>query len=234
VSWKRTLFLGAVLACGTAVVIAPWTIRNTVVMGEPIAVSTGVADALCMGRHDGADGRFVPSPDCDEGFADVPLADYQLERYHTNTERSITWVRENPLSEVRQWFNRMVWANRENHDGLEQVEPQLSLFQYATLSSLGDGAYFVLVALGLLGARGFARRREPRALLLLLTAVSLAVVPLLLFGDPRYKVPLVPVLAILAAPAALAAWRGSGRMMITAPPTSDGAADGAGDGVREN
>lgn len=218
VSWKRALGLGAVLACGAAVVIAPWTIRNLVVLGEPIAVSTGVADALCMGRHDGADGRFVPSPDCDEGFKKVPLADSELERYHTNIDRSVSWVTQNPLSEIRQWFNRMLWAHREDHDALEQVAPRLSSFQYATFSTIADGFYFVLLGLGLLGARAFARRREPRGLLLLLAAASLAVVPLLLFGDPRYKVPLVPVLAILAAPAALAAWRGA-RGIALAPPT---------------
>jgi hypothetical protein len=54
-------------------------------------------------------------------------------------------------------------------------------------------------AAGLAAQSGAWRRREPGPLLLLAFTVAGLVVPIAFFGDPRFKVAMVPCLALLAA-----------------------------------
>lgn len=102
----------------------------------------------------------------------------------------------------------MMWSNATDADGFAQAHDELSLTSYTALTTLADAAYFVILAAALMGAHGFARGRDGRSGLVLFTAVGLMLMPIILFGDPRYKVPAVPLLAILAAPTIVAAWRG--------------------------
>jgi hypothetical protein len=55
------------------------------------------------------------------------------------------------------------------------------------------------VALAAIGLPRFVSRADPRRLFLLLATASLAATPIILFGDPRYKVPATPLLTLIAA-----------------------------------
>src|SRR5204862_74714 len=68
----------------------------------------------------------------------------------------------------------------------------------------------VVVALGLLGLPALLRRRHPKRLLVAVVMVGLGALPFILFGDPRYHLPVLPFLAISAA-AALGARHRPGR-----------------------
>ena len=228
--WRRAVARGAILLGCAAVVIAPWTIRNIVEMHSPVLVSTSIGDTLCMGRQPHATGQFLQPNACDLGFAKVPFNEREVERYRKNTSRAVSWVVHHPVSEVGQWFSRMMWANRDDHDGLAEAADHFSNTWLSGLSALGDGAYFVILAFAIVGARHFARRSDGRRLFLLLTTISLMLVPLVTFGDPRYKVPAVPLLAILGAPALYAAWQGTRGTRISGgdagPPPTDVVGEG--------
>jgi hypothetical protein len=59
--------------------------------------------------------------------------------------------------------------------------------------------FFVAVVLGLLAVPAFLGRHRPWRLFFLLAAAALAVQPLIFFGDPRFHVPVLPFVAVLAA-----------------------------------
>jgi hypothetical protein len=78
------------------------------------------------------------------------------------------------------------------------------------LGTIADDYYYAVGALAVVGlgvgvAVGLARDR--RSLLLVLTAPVQLVSPLVTFGDPRFKMPIYPTLALLAAVALVGVWR---------------------------
>ncbi len=56
--WRRWIGRGAVLVAGIAVVIAPWTIRNQIVLDRTVPISTGGGKALYVGTYLPADGEY--------------------------------------------------------------------------------------------------------------------------------------------------------------------------------
>ncbi len=56
--WRRSLAGAAVLLAGIVVVIAPWTIRNQVVLDRTVPISTGGGKALYVGTFLPADGEY--------------------------------------------------------------------------------------------------------------------------------------------------------------------------------
>jgi hypothetical protein len=74
------------------------------------------------------------------------------------------------------------------------------------LRAAANGFYLVVAVAGVVGAVILARRpdRAPRGLFLALVGVVQLVPPLATFGDPRFKMPLYPTLAVGAAVALVA------------------------------
>ena len=72
------------------------------------------------------------------------------------------------------------------------------------LALLADGAFYVLLALALLGLRRACSLRRPAGLILPFAFAYITLLHGMLFsGDPRFHMPLLPVLALLAASALL-------------------------------
>ena len=80
------------------------------------------------------------------------------------------------------------------------------------LETTADVYYVVVVALGLLGLPALLRRRHPKRLFVAVVMAGMGALPFILFGDPRYHVPVLPFLVIAAAARwALGADRAAGR-----------------------
>jgi hypothetical protein len=99
-----------------------------------------------------------------------------------------------------------------DHDALEAIQsyPNPVLGSEAWMDAaterrlrlVADTAYVLVVVAGLVGAVRLVRSRWPDGLLVVLSAVVTAAVPLLFFfGDPRFKVPVVAILCVAAAAA---------------------------------
>ena len=68
-----------------------------------------------------------------------------------------------------------------------------------TLATVGDWFYFAILGFGAVGVASSVRRPSPERLFLLLAILTLAVNPIVLYGAPRYKVPVSPFIAMMAA-----------------------------------
>jgi hypothetical protein len=75
-----------------------------------------------------------------------------------------------------------------------------------SLAGVADWYFFVTLALAAPGLLALARApNRPQGTLVLTAALALLIVPLLLWGNPRFHMPLVPFIALSAAGTARAA-----------------------------
>lgn len=214
--WRRTLTVLCVLLLGSAVVLTPWGARNRLRMGSVVLISTNTGDNICIGFNDEASGGFGMPAVCqtEQAYTDGPAA--EVARDAQLRGATLRWVRHNlhRLPALSAAKLRITFAG--DHDALIVAESFgrdrfLAPGLRTTLRLLSDGYYWVVVLMAvasvplLLGrSRGPTGPRIPTVLLLTLVTLG-ALVPVASFGDQRFKVPLEPFLAILAAVTLLAA-----------------------------
>ncbi len=195
--WTRALVHTGIVAALMLALVLPWTIRNAVVMPGFVLVTTGSGDAFCMTRYEGSDGRFVfDSPGCLNDVPDRPFDEVEVIKNRENTSRAATWIVHHPLEELRLWLSRASWAFRDDHEA--RLALQMTDDRRAA-DLVPDAWYYAMLALAAVGVRPLLRGRRGGPVLAASGVFAGAVVPIALFGDPRYKVPMLPFVAILAA-----------------------------------
>jgi hypothetical protein len=193
------------------VTIAPWTIRNAVVMDELIPVSTQAGFALSGVYNDTTrnatryPGAFRP-PQLDPGYAPLfarrDLDEVQLERELRKRVRE--YVREDPLYVLE--------AGGRNALRMLHLTDRLS---YARLNAGDVGlaprwgnanvwGFYVVALLALAGAFSPAARRAP--LFLWLTPALLFVTVAVVGAFIRYRAPVDPFVVLLASLAVAWLW----------------------------
>ncbi len=227
--------LGVVLATAL-VVLVPWSIRSTAVMDEPVALSLNFGDNLCLGHNPGATG----------GFGDLGAHCYTAEglrrpesetrRNSENIDRALTYMRENPGETLRRTPSKLRYTLQNDWDGLLVAEdfgarPLFSDSTRGVLRATATGFYAVVGVFAIGGGVVLLRRRHhARALFLVAGGLAQLISPLATFGDPRFKMPLYPTLAVCAAAGVVALWE-SRAGNETATPDAEG---GAGTGGSED
>ena len=223
VGTRRALFRVAAAALAAALVIAPWTVRNLVVMDAPVVISTNLGDNLCIGNQAEATGGFVVTDECFAHNQDVPNPEGEVERDAENRRRAVTYALGHPLDEIRLAGWKAVSLFEDDHDGLSAAEsygndPFLADRTRTMLATVADGFYYAVVALALLGAPFVVSRREPRRLFFALATLGLTLVPLAFFGDSRFHVPSLPLAAVFAATTLSVVLEGRERSTAAPPP----------------
>jgi 4-amino-4-deoxy-L-arabinose transferase-like glycosyltransferase len=225
----------AVVALAAIAVVVPWTVRNAIRMDAFVPISTNTGDNLCMSRQPGAHGGFLLTDHCFGGPAVEGLdrPEYEIARDRQGRELAFEFVRDRPARELRLWLDRLGAAVRHDHDALDAAESYgdgafLTDGERDALRRLADGHWYVLGPLGLGAAVAVAAhprlRRDEGLVLLVTSAVGLLLPIVLFFGDPRFKVPAVAVLAVLV-PCAAIRWAQLARPGVTGAerPVPDGA-----------
>jgi hypothetical protein len=190
------------------VVVAPWTVRNAGVFDALVPVSTNGGDNLCVGFHEGAPGYFWIPPACDTGEFYIDGPDAELRRNQETRARAMTWIREHPLDIPVLSVKKLWYTYRSDTDGLRAVESYgadrfLGAWR-GPLRVISTVAYLAIMAASLAGAvltlaRGWTlRRTDATALAVFGAAVASFLVPVMVFGDPRFKLPGAPCFALLA------------------------------------
>jgi 4-amino-4-deoxy-L-arabinose transferase-like glycosyltransferase len=191
--WRDAVLLG-VVAFGLCL---PWSVRNSRIMGAPAFVETTVGYNLYVGYHPDGNGGFVQKV----GVPPMLILD-DAERDHVTRKAAIGFIRADPVEALHRVARRAAF--------LAGVEDREMLFFYNVgyfgeiqaparwLLYIGLVSGWILAAL--LGLAGilFAPRRDA-AWLAAAVVVGLAVPPLLVLAEPRFHLPLVPVLLGFAA-----------------------------------
>ena len=208
VGWRPFLVRGAVLGAGVLVMVAPWTVRNAGVFDALVPVSTNGGDNLCVGFHEGAPGYFWIPPACDTGEFYIDGPEAELRRNQETRARAVAWIREHPLDIPVLSLKKLWYTYRSDTDGLRAVESYgadrfLGGWR-GPLRVISTVAYLAIMAASLVGAvltlaRGWTlRRTDATALAVFGAAVASFLVPVIVFGDPRFKLPGAPCFALLA------------------------------------
>ena len=210
VGTARVVALLAACAVGVAVLAGPWAVRNARQLGEPVFISTNSGDNLCLGYNPDANGGFGMYPACDTGefYVDGPAA--ELRRNKENRRNALDYIADEPGS-IPLLAAKKLWITFESDDdGLRANESYgedvfMSAGWRTAWQIVAHIAYVVIMvatAWGTLLAarrlRGGARGDLPMLLTLLVLGAAGLAVPMAVFGDPRFKVPSTPVLAVLA------------------------------------
>ncbi len=204
---RRAVVLGTVVLVGGAVlVVAPWTLRNAIVMGAPVPVSTNLGDNLCIGFQDGALGGFSMNDACGTGstYADGPAV--EVERNSELRRRAVEWIAANPGDLPALSLRKLRITFGSDWDAVRAAEsygadPQLGEGRRRVVHTVFDVVWWGIVGAAAVGlALSFGRRSRATVgvLLVVLTALAGAVVPVLFFGDPRFKMGVAPSLVLLA------------------------------------
>lgn len=208
--WRRWCLRTAALVVGVVVVVAPWTIRNAVVMDGLVLVSTNTGDNLCIGFNPDTTGGFMAAPYCETGEFYVQGIEQELRRDGEARALAIDWATANlgDLPGLSLEKLRITYAN--DRDGLRALESFdedrfLSDGTRRLIGGVADVFFFAVVALAAVGlviaaVRGWRGRRADIApLLLVMVTLTAMMVPVLSFADTRFKVPVAPCFALLAA-----------------------------------
>jgi 4-amino-4-deoxy-L-arabinose transferase-like glycosyltransferase len=192
---RAALILTAAFVLASFGTIAPWTIRNELRLHAFVPVSTYTWINFWLVNNPGADGRFR-LPEHYIGVARVRAIRALPEVPQDDVWRrmAIAWVRAHPAAALKGWV-RNEWIFVSHPDPLVQRWYGLAGPQPPRL----DERYFLPVAL-LTAIGGLFARREWRAMgVSIIVVVYFLAFFALFLPDPRFRVPLIPVIAIFAA-----------------------------------
>ena len=196
--WKRAAAAVAVPLLVLVLVFIPWTIRNAVRLDAFIPSSTNMGDTLCLDRNMDAYGgfRWAAHDGC------VPYDTPEVERNRGNTRKAIEFVTHHPGRELLQITRRARFIFAEDHDGVQAAETMgsgafMSSSTRHFFNTTADAYFRVMLFLSIAGLPllALATPRPERRLVITLFA-TLLIVPLLLWGNPRFHLPLAPFMAI--------------------------------------
>src|SRR5579884_142740 len=200
-SWRRAMTLGGTTVACAALVIAPWTIRNAIVLHAFIPISE--EDSAIEGTFNAVSASDRSAPYAWRAY--TPLALRLLAERPRPTEVEIRSVRlhaalhyieRHPASLFAAFFwNGLsrTWDIR----GMSQVLADARLEgRGPTLARTGIIMYWILLPFALVGTWRLRRRKELLAPILVL-AIGTSIVYTAVAGT-RYRAPLEPVIAMLA------------------------------------
>ncbi len=216
-NWQRALAQALTLLAGIVLVVAPWTIRNAVVLDRAVPISTGGGQVLFAGtylpsdgdpekvggevvaRHPGlftpADARRLRLEQILARLAAARYPDLETDQALSRMGRERLWddVSEQPLEYAGFLAAKIgrIWSH-----GPRDVmrEPGWAALHWA------------LVGFGLLGLCLLAWRRRWEALVLATVFFSITALSALLVASPRRVLVMVPLVAALAGVAATWLW----------------------------
>ena len=194
-SKKRALIQAAVVWAGIAVLIVPWSIRNTLAFGQLTGPSTNVGDDLCIGNYLGAQGAFVLSGKCFEGYEGQSPQQVELARNKEGVRIAIKDVASHPFRMPKLIAQKAYWLLYKDDDGIWAAESygndyfipnfRREVLAFAANSDLlrDRRARDRSVALA------FVLAKDIRRLVVMLALLYVLAIPLVFFGDPRFHFP---------------------------------------------
>ena len=202
-----TLTAGALATLATLLVLTPWALRNLNTFDEPVLLSTNFGYNLRIGHAPYSNGRFVDPVDLyeliDEG------ENLELTLNSEGTRLAVDYVLDNPGRELDLTWAKMRWLWSPDTDVVLWLDSFGRTPVDGTTSSLLQwlvrAGHWLVLAL-LLPAVVALTPRHRAVVLAALLALGWTAVHVVFFGEPRYHLPLLPLLLPLAAAGGLALW----------------------------
>lgn len=197
---RSLLRVCAPLAVGVALLVVPWTVRNQAVMGRPYVINDSLGYNLRLAHGPYSKGTSVPPQDLWDERPGISFKEREIFFDDEGRSRALTYAREHPGREAELAVRRIGYLVRSDAEASVQWSESLGLTPISgrgLFVLLGDLFYYPMLLLALASIVALPRSRTWLALW---SAVGVWLALHLVFaGEPRYHVPLMPVLAVLAA-----------------------------------
>jgi SAM-dependent methyltransferase len=200
-----------VLALAAALLIAPWTIRNWVVLDSPVLISTNAGVSLRTGHCAECTGtsRWTTDPvrDADGNEFTAEQSPYRPDHetlgYAVWTRRAIVYALTHPQREFDLTRYKIYHLYRSDSGvipwlttlGVTPIEPAAL---EDNLWRVFDASYYSLFFPALLFMPLWLLRRNPRQQMLFNVLIMWTLFHVVFNGEPRYHVPLYPIFALSA------------------------------------
>jgi len=200
---KRALLPVAVAAAVTIAVIAPWQIRNFIVLEYPFFIKSTPGQTLWIGNNEAATGTTRNENDASIFYTDLPQELHErvkaepteAGRHKILKDEALSYIKSNPLTTLRRdlWRVKQLWVCDSNHP--KDRHP---------LNQIPNTALLIT------GAAGLIILYRKRKLAAYTPAICLwgayTVVYSIILVVPRYRFPMLVLLAIPAAYALVSAF----------------------------
>ncbi len=213
VDWSRIADKLVALALGIGLIVAPWSIRNAVVMDAPVLISTNAGVDFWMGHHEGANGGLQNANELVFSYPELDTVEREVRVNAEGFRRGLKYAVTHPADEFVLTFKKLFWLYQNDEEGLKWNEghggqPFLGDNLREGLRSLSNVYYFAVLGFLALGVPLWFSLRDPGRLLLISLIAYWTLVHLAFFGDPRFHAPIMPLVALLAALPWVALWSG--------------------------
>jgi len=210
-SKKRALMQALVVWAGIAVLLVPWSVRNTVAFGQLTGPSTNIGDDLCIGNFSGAQGAFTLQGKCFANDAGKSPQQVELDRNSEGVRIAVRDVASHPFRMPKLIAQKAYWLLYKDDDGIWAAESYgndyfIPGFRREVLSFAANAVYYATGMIVLAGALAFALAKDVRRVVLLLSMLYVLAIPLVFFGDPRFHFPAIPLACVIAAATAVELW----------------------------
>jgi 4-amino-4-deoxy-L-arabinose transferase-like glycosyltransferase len=205
----------AVLLAAMVLTIAPWTIRNAIVMDGFVPVGNNPSGTLWSGHNPKANGWIVnPAklPSVSGSGAKETLRANELRR------QAIRWARHNPVKELGLIPRRLIMLNQGSGGSIggwlnagPRWQWQLGTSSIVVFTVLADSfGYFLLfvtlASAALIGVRRLWRAHPGMRGVLAYLALCLVNYGVIYYGQWRYRIPMEPFMILVAAPLLVRVW----------------------------
>jgi hypothetical protein len=187
----RALRKGVAIFAGLLIVLAPWVIRNLMVMGAPILTSTEAGPVFYQGNSPEATGGsrgYVDDADYTPLILPVEWPEVRVNRYHW--EQALSFLRHHPTAIPRLFLRKLV----------NMWRPTYADASWRNRIVLGSSYLFILgwACVGIWGALRMPQRCAVVGLLGLFI-VTFVIQHGLFTGMIRFRLPVEPALIVFAA-----------------------------------
>ncbi|MEX1255204.1 MAG: glycosyltransferase family 39 protein [Dehalococcoidia bacterium] len=210
-SWRAMAPHAGLLLLGTALVVAPWTVRNYVTMDGFVLTSSGGSHTFWAGHHadiyaDGGLADIRAALEREREYEELPYPERELRFEQDLLEEALRYAVSHPGIELRNLGLKAYYLFRDDASALDwvQIKPVIPKDDVTVLAGVANGVYYVVLLLAVLGLALDRRWRDRRHVLLLLTMAVWVATHLLFLPNPRYHAPLIPIISLAAACGAVA------------------------------
>jgi hypothetical protein len=207
-----------------AACLAPWTIRNAIVMDAFVPVATNASATLWSGHHAGATGgqTYPPESYYQQFDQEPPLRELQSGKALRND--AIEYMVTHPLHELQLIPLKLIHLNRGDSYALDWVNDAprvapISPINVERIGVLADTAYYGLLTLFLLGTVVLGRRFWTSRVGRVFAATFLSALFLygfLYYGNYRYRLPYEPLMVLVASVFVTRLWSMRRSLAVTA------------------
>jgi hypothetical protein len=210
-SKKRALVQALIVWAGIAVLVVPWSIRNTIAFGQITGPSTNVGDDLCIGNYLGAQGAFTLQGKCFASDAGKSPQQVELDRNSEGVKIAIRDVASHPFRMPKLVAQKAYWLLYKDDDGIWAAESYgndyfIPNFRREVLAFAANAVYYATGLVVLTGILAFALAKDLRRLVVVLAFLYVLALPLVFFGDPRFHYPAIPPAVVIAAATIVRLW----------------------------